>query len=280
TAWAVDPQFGKDHAAVFATAAPVGFPGGTVLTVTLEFKNNKGHGIGRPRLSLSTVNDPPVAAGSGMPQEAPRLLAPLDREPRTRLDEQQRTALLRWFRSRDPRWQELNTKREDHLRTAPQPTTTKVLVCSEGVPPLRMHSQGADFFEQTYFLKRGDTDQKDGVATQSFLQVLTRHPDQEKHWQVAPPKGWRPSYRRPALAGGITDAAPGAGHLLARVIVNRLWQHHMGRGLVATPSDFGTQGEPPSHPELLDWLAQELIKGGWRLKPIHKLIMTSAVYQQ
>jgi len=64
------------------------------------------------------------------------------------------------------------------------------------------------------------------------------------------------------------------------VIVNRLWQHHLGRGIVATPNDFGVQGEPPTHPELLDYLASELIKGGWKLKPIHKLIMTSAVYMQ
>jgi hypothetical protein len=62
--------------------------------------------------------------------------------------------------------------------------------------------------------------------------------------------------------------------------VNRLWQHHLGRGIVSTPSEFGARGEPPSHPELLDWLARELIRNGWRLKPIHKLIVTSAVYMQ
>jgi hypothetical protein len=64
------------------------------------------------------------------------------------------------------------------------------------------------------------------------------------------------------------------------VIVNRLWQHHFGRGLVATPNDFGVQGEKPTHPELLDYLATELIKSGWRLKAIHRLIMTSSVYMQ
>ena len=64
------------------------------------------------------------------------------------------------------------------------------------------------------------------------------------------------------------------------MIVNRLWQHHFGEGLVATPSDFGKQGEPPTHPELLDWLADELIRGGWKLKPLHRLMVTSAVYRQ
>ena len=64
------------------------------------------------------------------------------------------------------------------------------------------------------------------------------------------------------------------------MIVNRLWQHHFGRGIVATPNDFGAQGERPTHPELLDWLAAELIRDGWRLKPLHKLIVTSAVYMQ
>ena len=64
------------------------------------------------------------------------------------------------------------------------------------------------------------------------------------------------------------------------MIVNRLWQHHLGRGIVATPSDFGEQGDPPSHPELLDWLAAQLVQNGWGLKQLHKMIVTSAVYMQ
>jgi hypothetical protein len=64
------------------------------------------------------------------------------------------------------------------------------------------------------------------------------------------------------------------------VIVNRLWQHHMGRGLVSTPSDFGKQGEPPTNPELLDWLASELIRNGWHLKPIHRVMVMSATYRE
>jgi cytochrome c553 len=163
---------------------------------------------------------------------------------------------------------------------APKAKLVKALIASEGVPPLRMHTQGADFFEQTYFLKRGDADQKEGVATPSYLQVLMRSADADKHWLVQPPKGWRTSYRRRSLAEWMTDPECGAGNLLARVIVNRLWQQHLGRGVVATPSDFGVQGDSPSHPELLDHLAGELIRGGWRLKAIHKLIVTSAAYLQ
>jgi hypothetical protein len=68
--------------------------------------------------------------------------------------------------------------------------------------------------------------------------------------------------------------------LTARVIVNRLWQHHFGRGLVRTANDFGTRGHRPSHPELLDWLAATLVEGGWRLKPIHRLIVLSNTYRQ
>jgi hypothetical protein len=192
----------------------------------------------------------------------------------------QQATLLRWYRTIDPRWQELNRKAQEHKKQGANIGKTKVLISTEGVPAVRLHTQGGDFLEQTHFLKRGDPNQKEGVATPGFLQVLTRSPEGEKHWQVARPAGWRTSYRRRALAAWMTDVDQGAGHLLARVIVNRLWQHHLGRGLVGTPSDFGQQGERPTHPELLDWLANELIANGWRLKPIHKLILSSTVYRQ
>ncbi|MCE9519516.1 MAG: DUF1553 domain-containing protein [Verrucomicrobia bacterium] len=102
----------------------------------------------------------------------------------------------------------------------------------------------------------------------------------EKKWQWQPPKDAKYSGRRRALSNWITDVDSGAGMLVARVMVNRLWQHHFGRGIVATPNDFGKQGTLPSQPELLDWLAGELIRGGWKLKPLHKLIMISTAYQQ
>lgn len=83
--------------------------------------------------------------------------------------------------------------------------------------------------------------------------------------------------RRTELARWITSVD---NPLTARVIVNRLWHHHFGKGLVETPSDFGRTGSPPSHPELLDFLASELVANQWRLKPIHRLILTSQAWQQ
>src|SRR5262249_28306812 len=78
---------------------------------------------------------------------------------------------------------------------------------------------------------------------------------------------------RLALADWLTDPK---NPLPARVMANRLWQHHFGRGIVPTPNDFGKLGEPPTHPELLDWLASEFVAGGWRMKRMHKLLMTSS----
>ncbi|HWB01345.1 MAG TPA: DUF1553 domain-containing protein [Pirellulales bacterium] len=83
--------------------------------------------------------------------------------------------------------------------------------------------------------------------------------------------------RRTALARWL--ASP-ENPLPARVMVNRIWQYYFGRGLVGTPSDFGRLGEKPSHPELLDWLASELVDGGWRMKRMHRMMLLSATYRQ
>ena len=86
----------------------------------------------------------------------------------------------------------------------------------------------------------------------------------------------RSSGRRLALANWI--ASP-QNQLTARVMANRVWQYHFGRGIVRTSSNFGFQGSPPTHPELLDWLASELVKNGWKLKPLHRVIMLSSAYR-
>ncbi len=176
---------------------------------------------------------------------------------------------------------------EVELDVDPGPSVrlAKVLVASEGLPHLPHHADDRGFphfYPEMFFLRRGDVKQKGEIATQGFLPVLLREDADSSRWRPAasldsPPKT---SLRRAALARWITDVDYGAGHLAARVIVNRLWQHHFGRGLVATANDFGASGERPSHPELLDWLAGELVSRGWRLKRLHKLIMTSAAYRE
>jgi len=93
---------------------------------------------------------------------------------------------------------------------------------------------------------------------------------------VMPTADGRSSGRRLALARWIASAE---NPLTARVLVNRIWQHHFGRGIVRSSSNFGLMGDPPTHPELLDWLASELVAAGWRLKPLHKAILMSAAYR-
>jgi hypothetical protein len=83
--------------------------------------------------------------------------------------------------------------------------------------------------------------------------------------------------RRAVLADWLTDPR---NPLTVRVLVNRLWQHHFGRGIVPTASDFGLRGQPPTHPELLDWLATEFVRQGWSIKRMHRLMLLSNTYRQ
>jgi Protein of unknown function (DUF1553)/Protein of unknown function (DUF1549) len=129
---------------------------------------------------------------------------------------------------------------------------------------------------ETYVLRRGDYKSKGprvAPCPPGVIFAATRAP------ALAVSNAGTPAAagRRAALAKWLATAE---NPLTARVIVNRLWHHHFGRGIVTTSSDFGVRGEPPSHPELLDWLASELVAGGWRLKPLHRLMVTSAAYRQ
>lgn len=202
--------------------------------------------------------------------------------PFAKLDAKSRGLVLGWYNPRDAEWQKLNAKVQETEKSRPKETRVKMQVCSEGVKPMRHHvADGSipDFYPQTFQLKRGDTVQKDGIAEQGFLQVLVRHPKGSAEWLTAKPQAARTSFRRLGLAKWITDTNHGAGAMAARVIVNRLWHHHFGRGIVATINDFGLQGETPTHPELLEWLAADLVEHGWRLKRLHKLMVLSRAYQ-
>ncbi len=125
---------------------------------------------------------------------------------------------------------------------------------------------------ETHVLLRGNPQSKGDVVQPAFLTVLggtvpmipTPSPDAKS------------SGRRTALAEWIVARD---NPLTPRVLANRIWQHHFGRGIVRSSNNFGTQGDKPTHPELLDWLASELLSNGWHLKPLHKMIMMSNAYQ-
>jgi len=270
--WAVDPQIGKDHAAALTFAQPVGFPGGTQLTVTMRFTNNLRHGMGRPRFSLTTGTV--SLDGTALTAAVAEAL----RVPAAQRSAAQRATLLSWWRTSDPGWKLLREAADAHQRQEPKRETIKVLIASEGLPAVRLHTQGSDFFPETHFLRRGDPDQQLEVVTQAFWTQFTD--GEASRWQIPAPAGARTSHRRAALARWMTDVDHGVGRLLARVAVNRVWQHLFGKGIVATPSDFGLKSEPPTHPELIDWLAAEFIAGGWRVKPLIRALVLSSAYGQ
>jgi mono/diheme cytochrome c family protein len=134
----------------------------------------------------------------------------------------------------------------------------------------------------TWLFPRGDFESRSEPVGLGFLTVLTKSKPAEEYWRLSRSEHPTPetTYQRTALADWLTDVEDGAGALVARVIVNRVWQHHFGKGLVRTPDDFGVQGEKPTHPELLEWLASDFVENGWRLKRLHRLTMTSAAYSQ
>ena len=122
----------------------------------------------------------------------------------------------------------------------------------------------------THVLKRGSWSKKGEEVRPGFITVIDDRPANPT--AVATTTG-----RRTALAHWIADAK---NPLTARVLVNRVWQQHFGRGIVASSGDFGAQGDRPTHPELLDWLADEFVQGGWSVKYLHRLIVLSDVYRQ
>jgi len=129
----------------------------------------------------------------------------------------------------------------------------------------------------THVLFRGRASSPGAVVPPRFVRVLCASDADALPELPEPAPRARSSGRRLALAQWI--ASPD-NPVTARVLVNRVWQHHFGRGLSDTPNDFGRSGSPPSHPELLDWLASEFVSQGWSIKRLHRLIMTSETYRR
>ena len=136
----------------------------------------------------------------------------------------------------------------------------------KGAPPRAHVVTEAEVPVEPVVFNRGNPHQRGELVPRRFLEIIVG--DERKPFTDGS--------GRLELARAI--ASPD-NPLTARVIVNRVWAWHFGRGLVATPSDFGTRAEPPSHPELLDWLARDFIKHGWSLKHLHRRIITSATWQ-
>jgi mono/diheme cytochrome c family protein len=154
------------------------------------------------------------------------------------------------------------TEERDRLRKSPPAPLAKALCVTEvgKVPP------------PTFVLPRGNPHAKGDAVEPGFLSVLSP-PKPEIREPAADAKT---SGRRLALANWIASKD---NPLTARVMMNRVWQYHFGRGIVRSTSNFGFHGTPPTHPELLDYLAGEFVKQGWRLKPMHKLLMMSSTYR-
>jgi hypothetical protein len=138
---------------------------------------------------------------------------------------------------------------------------------SPGAPPRAMALVDKSDPHDTHIFIRGNSDNQGAEAPREFLQVLSG-PDR------------RPFHKGSGRLELAEAIASRDNPLTARVLVNRVWLHHFSSGLVATPSDFGLRSDPPTHPELLDYLASRFMDEGWSIKKLHRLIMLSATYQQ
>ncbi|MBU6221403.1 MAG: DUF1549 domain-containing protein [Planctomycetes bacterium] len=282
TGWSVDGASGKDQAAVFAFDKPLGFEGGTHLTVVLRFEEGH-HGLARLRLAMTTGMPGNALAAGGAPQAAREIGEILEAARAAGRDLSDPAVVrdaARWLGRFDGR-----VKRELEALAAieakkPRPDLVMVYGATNGPWVITGNAQAVKSGSQEVFvLARGEVGRKKGKATPGFVLATLPADDAEPRLLSDPTAKPLPDSRL-GLAAFLTDVAHGAGPLAARVIVNRIWHHHFGRGIAATPNDLGTQGDPASHPELLEWLANRLVDERWSLKSIHRLIVTSAAYRQ
>ena len=196
-------------------------------------------------------------------------------EERTEAQEQQAREVLATVKVSDKEILEvLSDADQDGLEALE--TEIQQLVESRPVLPLAQAvSDSGPEARPTYFLHRGNARSKGSTVEPGTLSVL--HPPGKDIEFPTPEPDAKSTGRRLALANWI--ASP-ENPLTARVMVNRIWQHHFGRGIVGTPNNFGMTGEVPTHPALLDWLAVEFVRRGWSVKAIHRLILLSQTYRQ
>jgi hypothetical protein len=254
TAWGIDAGPGRrnvDRKGVFVPEKPIEFPEGAILTFSLvqmhggwNSDDNQNNNLGRFRFSVTSA-DKPVA--DPMPRRV-RLLLDIPAERRSPAQQQ---AVFGYWRTTVPAWAKENDQILALWKEHPAGSSQLTLMARDRSRP-------------TFLLDRGD-----------FLK-----PTRQVEAGV-------PAALHPMPAGSGKDRLALARWLVdrnspttARAIVNRVWQAYFGTGLVATSEDLGVQSTPPTHPELLDWLAVEFMESGWSLKRLHRLIVTSATYQQ
>jgi hypothetical protein len=244
TAWAIGPQFFAPHWARFQTDEPLGFQEGTTLRFRIVQEYGGGRTIGRLRVSAITGK----AGANDISAEIARIL---------KLPADERTAaengmLEKYQLDSDKQLTALRRQRaviQKRVKVVHEPTT---LVMQELPQP-----------RQTTVFNRGDYKQPAEVVKPSVPAVLHQYSSTQGD--------------RLALARWLVDRR---NPLMARVIVNRWWAEIFGQGIVETVEDFGMKGQPPTHPELLDWLAVEFMDNNWSMKKLLRQIVTSATYRQ
>ena len=243
--WGVNPQMNKPHYAAIETARLQGGNKETVFSFRIG-SEYEGAGIGRFRISVTD---------SEYPEVIPAEMAAILRTPAAARTAEDSAALSKYFVTH-PLQRRIASEQVNKLEGERRSIENKIpstMVMAEMSAP-----------RDTFVLVRGAYDKPGDKVTPAVPSFL-------------PPMPADAPRNRLGLARWLVDPA---NPLTARVTVNRYWQMYFGTGLVKTAEDFGSQGEAPSHPELLDWLATEFVRSGWNVKAMQRLIVTSAAYRQ
>ncbi|MBL9137733.1 MAG: PSD1 domain-containing protein [Verrucomicrobiales bacterium] len=271
TAWGIDAGPGRRNVArqaVFIPEKPIEFPSGAILTFALQQNHggdnsddNQNHNLGRWRISAT-------GSTNAMADKVPAGVRTILSIPRERRTPTQVAAVFSYWRTTVTEFREVNDRIEALWREWPDGSPTLTLAERRGAGP-------GDESRSTHILRRGDWLKPSDEVQAEVPAFLHAFP-------AGAPRN------RLGLARWLADRASPT---TARALVNRVWQQYFGTGLVETPEDLGVQAPPPSHPELLDWLAVEFMEPTqtlpgepqatpWSLKHLHRLILHSATYRQ
>lgn len=251
TGWAVSPELTAGHAAEFLFAGALEFSAGMKLQIVLGQQYGGKHTLGRFRMSVRIGTDP----RDGIPDD---VLAVLE-VPADERSASQRAVLTDWYATRHDRTARLLASIRKHREQEPKRPVMQVRVISRRTSNMR----------KTYVFRRGE-----------FLEPLTDREIVPAGLTLLPelkPRNEASRDRLDLARWLVSDSNP----LTPRVAVNHVWKHLFGRGIVSTVDDFGVRGEPPTHPLLLDWLADQFRSElNWSRKDLIRLIVTSETYRQ